>query len=84
VPDTFTFDAAGVTDIDHFQYGWDSMTPIRVDADALGGRASVTLTPPGDGPRDLYVRSVDRAGHRSPITLYHFLVGAGVGGGAGQ
>ncbi|MFT7871483.1 MULTISPECIES: LamG domain-containing protein [Amycolatopsis] len=79
VPDTFTFDSNGVTDVDHFLYGWNDPPTTPVDADALGGKASVKLTPPGDGPRDLYVQSVDRAGHRSPNRVYHFYVRAGNG-----
>jgi hypothetical protein len=79
VPDTFTFDSAGIGDIDHFLYGWQDPPATAVDADALGGKASVTLTPPGDGPRDLYVQSVDRAGHRSETQVYHVYVRAGSG-----
>ncbi|WIX76952.1 LamG domain-containing protein [Amycolatopsis carbonis] len=79
VSDTFTFTANGVPDIDHYLYGWNEAPSTRVDADALGGKASVTLTPPGDGPRDLFVQSVDRAGHRSPMKTYHFYVRAGNG-----
>jgi hypothetical protein len=83
VPDTFTFtarDAPGVTpDIDHFYYGWSDPPTTKVDADALGGKASVTLTPPGDGPRDLYVQSADRADNRSQTTVHHFYVRAGNG-----
>lgn len=83
VPDTFTFtarDAAGVTpDIDHFYYGWSDPPTSKVDADALGGKASVALAPPGDGPRDLYVQSADRADNRSQTTVHHIYVRAGNG-----
>lgn len=79
VSDTFTFTANGVPDIDHYLYGWNDAPSTKIDADALGGKASVTLTPPGDGPRDLFVQSVDRAGHRSPMKAYHFYVRAGNG-----
>ncbi|WP_406635841.1 LamG domain-containing protein [Amycolatopsis sp. WGS_07] len=79
VSDTFTFTANGVADIDHYLYGWNNAPSTKIDADALGGKASVTLAPPGDGPRDLYVQSVDRAGHRSPVKAYHFYVRAGNG-----
>ncbi|WP_243727185.1 LamG-like jellyroll fold domain-containing protein [Actinocrispum wychmicini] len=84
----FTFDTSDtpnvtVPDIDHYLYGWNdppSDGPLnRVDADRLGGPATVTLTPPGDGPRDLYVQSVDRAGHRSDTKVYHFYVRPGNG-----
>jgi hypothetical protein len=79
VPGMFTFDASGVADVDHYLYGWNDPPSTQVDADALGGRASVTIAPPGDGPRDLYVQSVDRAGHRSPTKKFHFYVRAGNG-----
>lgn len=79
VPGSFTFSANGVTDIDHYLYGWSSPPSTKVDANALGGMASVTLTPPGDGPRTLYVQSVDRAGHRSPTNEYRVYVRAGNG-----
>lgn len=55
---------------------------------AVNGSATVGITPPTDGPMDLYVRSVDRAGNLGPIYRsftnpptggYHFLVGAGTG-----
>lgn len=79
VPDKFTFTSNGVGDTDHFLYGFQDPPSTLVDADALGGKASVTLTPPGDGPRDLFVQSVDRAGHRSPTRVFHFYVRAGNG-----
>ncbi|GAA4720745.1 LamG domain-containing protein [Phytohabitans rumicis] len=79
VPDTFTFDAAGVNDIDHYLYGWRDEPSTKVDASALGGPATVTLSPPADGPQTLYVQSVDRAGHRSPTSKHRFYVRAGNG-----
>lgn len=79
VPGMFTFDAAGVGDVNHFLYGWSEPPTTKVEADALGGRASVSLTPPGDGPQDLYVRSVDRAGNQGPTRVHHFYVRAGSG-----
>ncbi|MGN9907460.1 LamG domain-containing protein [Phytohabitans sp. LJ34] len=79
VPDTFTFGASGVEDIDHYLYGWQDPPSTKVDASALGGPASVTLTPPGDGPRELFVQSVDRAGHRSPTKVHRVYVRAGSG-----
>jgi hypothetical protein len=69
-PGTFTFGANGVGDIDHYLYGWEEPPTTKVDADALGGNASVTSAPPGAGPRNLYVVSVDRAGHRSPTRVH--------------
>ncbi|MFL6119080.1 LamG-like jellyroll fold domain-containing protein, partial [Actinophytocola sp.] len=79
VPGTFTFDSAGVADIDHFEYSWSGRPPVPVDADALGGKATVATTPPGDGPQSLSVRSFDRAGNPSPETLLHLYVRPGSG-----
>ncbi|KFU75740.1 hypothetical protein BB31_40040 [Amycolatopsis lurida NRRL 2430] len=79
VPDVFEFGASGVADVDHYLYGWTDPPTTPIDADALGGKAFVKLTPPGDGPRDLFVQSVDRAGHRSPTQAHHFYVRAGNG-----
>ncbi|WP_144311978.1 LamG-like jellyroll fold domain-containing protein [Actinopolyspora erythraea] len=79
VPAEFTFDAAGVGDVDHYRYGFQDPPSKTVAADSLGGGATVTLTPPTDGPVDLYVQSVDRAGNRSPVTTHHFYVRAGNG-----
>ncbi|GAA0580088.1 hypothetical protein GCM10009534_12800 [Kribbella sandramycini] len=70
----------GTADIDH--YLWDTQTPPtknRVDADALGGKATAWVTPTQDGPQELFVRSIDRAGNPSPITTYRFYVREGRG-----
>lgn len=75
----FTFTAGGVADVDHYLYGFSDPPNTPVDATALGGGATVTLTPPGDGPRDLYVQSVDRAGNLGPRTVHRFYVRAGNG-----
>ncbi|MBP2477736.1 hypothetical protein JOF53_006608 [Crossiella equi] len=83
VPDTFTFTANGVGDIDHFVYGFSDPPTTPVDADALGGKAVARIAPPRDGPVDLYVQSVDRAGLRGPAKVYHFYVRPG-GGPASQ
>jgi hypothetical protein len=84
VPGTFTFTpvlAAGESnDIDHYLWGWQDPPTNKVDAATrLGDSATVELTPPGDGPRDLFVQSVDRAGHRSPTAVHHFYVRPGNG-----
>jgi hypothetical protein len=79
VPGEFTFDAAGVGDIDHYLYGWQGVPTTKIDASALGGTATVTLVPPGDGPQTLSVRSVDRAGHQSDTTEHRIYVRAGNG-----
>lgn len=86
VPGTFTFSPDGdadpkndTKDIDHYRYGWTDQPTDKVDADALGGSATVTLDVTVDGPRDLYVQSVDRGGNPSPTTKHHFYVRAGNG-----
>ncbi|WP_211282671.1 LamG domain-containing protein [Amycolatopsis keratiniphila] len=83
VPDVFEFNASDATttvpDVDHYLYGWTDPPTTKVDAVALGGKAYVKLTPPGDGPRDLFVQSVDRAGNPSPTQVHHFYVRAGNG-----
>ncbi|MEU6264661.1 LamG-like jellyroll fold domain-containing protein [Saccharopolyspora shandongensis] len=79
VPGQFAFSASGVSDVDHYVYGFQDPPTTLVDADTLGGSAVVTLKPPRDGPVDLYVQSVDRAGNRSPMTVHHFYVRAGNG-----
>ncbi|WP_328647453.1 LamG domain-containing protein [Amycolatopsis sp. NBC_00348] len=79
VPDTFTFTANNVGDVDHYLYGWQDPPATPVDAQSLGGPASVRLTPPGDGPRELFVQSVDRGGHRSKSQVHRFYVRPGNG-----
>lgn len=83
VPGTFTFtpsDDAPNDDIDHYLWSWGSGPVTKVDADSLGGGTSASIAPVGDGPRTLYVQSVDRAGNRSePPTQYRFYVRAGNG-----
>ncbi|MFT7873097.1 MULTISPECIES: LamG domain-containing protein [Amycolatopsis] len=68
-----------VKDIDHYLYGWQDTPSTWVDAGALGGTATVSTAPPGDGPQALRVQSVDRAGNRSPILTSHVYVRAGSG-----
>lgn len=79
VPGQFWLSANGVADIDHYVYGWTDPPSTQVDADRLGGGSLITLTPPGDGPQDLYVQSVDVGGNRSPMTVHRIYVRAGNG-----
>nr|BFE56295.1 hypothetical protein GCM10020063_008210 [Dactylosporangium thailandense] len=74
----FTFTPSGVADVASYQYGVDTNPPSTVvNAAALGGNATVSITPDTDGPHTLYVRSQDRAGNQSPISSYQFNVGHG-------
>ncbi|GAA2617539.1 hypothetical protein GCM10010436_21270 [Paractinoplanes durhamensis] len=74
---TFTFGAAGVTDAAAYDYGLDTTPPTNsISPSALGGTASVSITPTTDGAHILYVRSRDRAGNVSPTTQYAFSVGS--------
>lgn len=81
----FTFDAKGDTDVVAFRYGLEITNPVdEVRAGQAGGTAKAWVTPEDDGPMDLYVRSVDRAGNLGPIYKttqphggWHFGVGAG-------
>ncbi|GAA2793139.1 hypothetical protein GCM10010452_21900 [Crossiella cryophila] len=80
VADKFYFMANGVDDVDHYLYSFTDPPNIRVNASRLGGDGDVTLAPPvSGGPATLFVRSVDKAGHVSPVTQYRFYVRAGVG-----
>ena len=51
----------------------------KIDADALGGNATVWTTPPGDGPRSFFVQAVDRAGNKSATVTRHLRVRPGNG-----
>ncbi|MFB9903776.1 hypothetical protein [Allokutzneria oryzae] len=76
-PGTFTFRANGNADVQHYLYSFsgDGANPsTRVDASGLGGEASVTWAPTKEGTTFLTVRSVDRAGNRSPIYWYEIRV----------
>ncbi|GGS58078.1 hypothetical protein GCM10010171_61440 [Actinokineospora fastidiosa] len=73
-PDEWDDDIAG------YYYGWSDPPTQWVDAVELGrGAQTPPLTPPGDGPQDLYVQSADRAGNRSPMAVHHFYVRPGNG-----
>ncbi|USX53761.1 LamG domain-containing protein [Lentzea sp. HUAS12] len=79
VPGRFTFDSAGVSDVDHYLYDWVDPPKTPVDAEALGGRASVDIAPKADGTQTLFVQSVDRAGNASPTRKVKFNVRGGNG-----
>ncbi|MGH3713888.1 MAG: LamG domain-containing protein [Micromonosporaceae bacterium] len=72
----FTLNANGVSDVVAFKYGLDKPQP-QTKVTAVNGTASVKLTPPIDGPMDVYALSVDRAGNEGPTVRYHIVVGAG-------
>ncbi len=71
----FTFGANGVTDVGGYEYYLYGHEVFHVAAPS--GSANVLVTPPDDGPMDLYVRSVDRAGNPGPQYRYRFWVGRG-------
>ena len=73
----FTFSANGVADVAGYRYGEMDPPVSYVAAAQVGGSATAGVTPPQDGPQDLYVQSVDRAGNLGPILKYHFFVGIG-------
>ncbi|MFG1761084.1 RHS repeat-associated core domain-containing protein [Micromonospora echinofusca] len=75
---SFTFGAAGVTDVSAYEYGLNVNPPNQsVNAPSLSASATVSITPTADGPQTLYVRSRDRAGNQSAIRSYTFNVGSG-------
>ncbi|WP_240742020.1 DNRLRE domain-containing protein [Micromonospora zingiberis] len=75
---SFTFGAAGVSDVAAYEYGLNVNPPNQtVNAASVGGNATVSITPTTDGPQALYVRSRDRAGNQSAIRTYAFNVGSG-------
>ena len=74
MPGDFTFSANGVQDVVAFEYEGLGIPSGRVNADAPGGRATITLTPTTDGPVSIQVRSLDRAGLRSQTTTYRYWV----------
>lgn len=71
----FTLTANGTADVAGFRYDLHDQPATYVAA--VNGVAQGLVTPPEDGPMDLYARSVDRAGNVGPIQRYHFIVGAG-------
>ncbi|SES42397.1 hypothetical protein [Actinokineospora terrae] len=73
VPGEFTFGANGVDDIASYHYEGPGVW-ADVPADRLGGTATVTITPKSWGNFRLSVTAIDRAGLRSPVTEYEFLV----------
>lgn len=76
VPGEFTFTANGVADVAGFVWSGTGVPPGSADADRPGGSATVAITPNRDGPADLRVASVDRAGNRSDERTYRLWVRA--------
>ncbi|MBB5625443.1 hypothetical protein [Sphaerisporangium krabiense] len=72
LPGAFTFTPNGVDDIAAYAYTFDSM--LRQIPAAADGSLTVTLKPRRDFTNCLNVRSIDRAGNRSPETRYCFTV----------
>jgi uncharacterized membrane protein len=68
---------AGETDrIAGYRFGLTD-PPTGYVAAGTGSVATAQVTPPEDGPMDLYVKAVDRAGNEGPRHVYHFWVGPG-------
>ncbi|MGW4212075.1 hypothetical protein ACWEIJ_29050 [Lentzea sp. NPDC004789] len=74
LPGDFTFDAKGDQDITAFEWDGAGIGSGKVDADAPGGKAKITVTPATDGPVSISVRGLDKAGHRGPYTTYRHWV----------
>lgn len=74
VSGTFTLAApAGTDDITHYLYSFTAQGDVpatKATPPALNGQAVVSWSPSASGPFVLSVRSVDRAGNRSPILRY--------------
>jgi hypothetical protein len=80
----FTFAPNGVSDVAGYEYGWNDPPTTYVPATAPDGRVTRALTPPPPdagnptrgGQLTLYVHSLNRAGNRSPLKKYTFLIGS--------
>jgi hypothetical protein len=70
----FTFDSS--PDVTHFQWGFTESLEWRATPASLGGLATVEWAPSSGGTKTLYVAAVDRAGNRSPLRRYQFVVAA--------
>lgn len=74
---SFTLGSGGVSDVGAFLYGLDDDEPSQVvTLPNPGGSATVSVTPDAEGRHALYVRSRDRAGNLSAVTVYNVFVGA--------
>jgi hypothetical protein len=75
----FTFTAGGDPDVTGFSYATtEHPTPVYVPVATGTNRAVVGITPSRQGPFDLTVNTVDRAGNQSAIaTKMHFFSGGG-------
>ncbi|MEV4764726.1 hypothetical protein AB0J89_19100 [Micromonospora chokoriensis] len=69
----FTFSANGADDVKGYRYSGEDGIEY-VDADTLGGSATVTYTPRRAGRHQLDVYSIDRTGNRSAVHIYEFYV----------
>jgi hypothetical protein len=80
----FTFAANGVTDVSNYLYGWEDPPTTSVATATPGGSVTLPVTPPSPAPANpergglttLYVISMDRAGHPSPVNEYTFNLGS--------
>jgi hypothetical protein len=73
----FYFEPGAATDVVAYKYDLHDQ-PSRTIAAGPDGKATALVTPPADTYYDLYVRSVDRAGNLSDLSVpYHFRPGVG-------
>jgi hypothetical protein len=70
----FTFGAGGVPDVVDYEYQLDGGAKMYATATAVGGTATVWITPTHVGENVLTVRSRDAAQNASPPMDYRFLV----------
>lgn len=74
----FTVQSNGTTDVKSFLYTFTqdevSEPSTRIQANEVGGTATIPWTPILDGRQFLYVRSVDRAGNQSDLYRYEIRV----------
>ncbi|GAA3031155.1 hypothetical protein [Actinokineospora globicatena] len=74
VPGEFVFTANGVDDVVAFHYEGTGGLWGDIAADRPGGQAKITVTPQSWGYHSVSVSSTDRAGQRSPVRTYQFMV----------
>ncbi|MBM0206319.1 VCBS repeat-containing protein [Micromonospora sp. STR1s_5] len=73
----FTFESPPDSpDVTHYEWGFAESLGSTARPSSLGGPVTVNWAPSSGGTHTLYVVSVDRAGNRSPLRRYEFVVAA--------